>query len=184
LKLEMHKNSLFAILLRSPWWISLAVAGALFAGLRMVVPALYAGMFAVPFLAIGCIAAWKQLRAPSRASIEERLAAMRALDWKAFSELLEQHFRKSGYEVARLQGEDADLELTRGGRRSLVACKRWKVARTGVEPLRQLKAAARRQRADECMIVVAGELTEGAASFAAQEQIRILAGAELAEITK
>ena len=38
----MAKNSLFAVLLRSPWWISFAVAAALFAIARLFMPELYA----------------------------------------------------------------------------------------------------------------------------------------------
>ena len=29
MKWQMNENSLFAVLLRSPWWISFAIAGAL-----------------------------------------------------------------------------------------------------------------------------------------------------------
>lgn len=181
MKLEMHKNSLFAILLRSPWWVSLLVAGALFAGLRLLVPALYASFFALPFLVIGCVAAWRQLRAPSRATVEKKLEAVRALDAKAFTERLEGAFRAQGYEVTRLAGEDADLELSKSGQLVLVSCRRWKAARTGVEPLRQLKAAGRRRKAD-CIYVVAGEVTDGATLFAAEQGIRILGGAELANV--
>jgi len=181
MKLEMHKNSLFAILLRSPWWVSLAVAGALFAGLRLVVPGLYAAVFALPFVMIGCVAAWRQLRGRSRSTIEKKLDAVRALDAKSFAEKLEGAFRAQGYEVARLAGEDADLELSKSGQVVLVSFRRWKAARTGVEPLRQLKAAGRKRRAD-CIYVVAGEVTDGAALFAAEQGIRILSGAELANL--
>lgn len=181
MKLEMHKNSVFAILLRSPWWVSMLVAGALFAGLRLLVPGLYAAFFALPFLVIGGVAAWRQLRAPSRAAIEKKLGAVRALDGKAFAERLEAAFRAQGYEVTRFAGEEADLELSKSGARVLVSFRRWKAARTGVEPLRQLKAAAKERRAD-CIYVVAGEVTEGAARFAAGQGMRILSGAELANL--
>jgi restriction system protein len=181
MKLQMHKNSLFAILLRSPWWVSLVVAGALFAGLRLLIPPLYAGFFALPFLAIGGYAAWKALRAPSAASIERKLEAARALDGKAFAAQLEASFRGEGFEVTRLEGEDADFLLERSGTRILVACKRWKAARTGIEPLRQLKAAARSKKVPDCIYVVAGEVTPVAVSFAAENGISIFSGMELAK---
>lgn len=181
MRLEMHKNSLFAILLRSPWWISLVVAGALFGGLRLVVPALYASFFALPFVVIGCYAGWKQLRAPSAASIAKKLEAARAMDWKAFSSLMEAAFRREGYEVTRLEGEDADFYLERSGTRVLVACKRWKAARTGIEPLRQLKAAARARKVQDCIYVVAGEVTPVAAAFAAENGIGIFTGMDIAK---
>lgn len=181
MRLQMHKNSLFAILLRSPWWISLVVAAALFGGLRLVVPALYAGFFALPFVAIGCYAGWKQLRAPSAASIGKKLEAARAMDWKAFASHMEAAFRREGYEVTRLDGEDADFQLERSGTRVLVACKRWKAARTGIEPLRQLKAAARARKVPDCIYVVAGEVTPVAASFAAENGISIFSAMDIAK---
>ena len=181
MRLQMHKNSLFAILLRSPWWVSLVVAAALFGGLRLFVPALYASFFALPFVAIGCYAAWKQLRAPSAASIGKKLEAARAMDWKAFSAQIEDSFRREGYEVTRLDAEDADFHLERSGTRILVACKRWKAARTGIEPLRQLKAAARARKVPDCIYVVAGEVTPVAASFAAENGISIFSGMDIAK---
>lgn len=181
MKLQMHENSLFAILLRSPWWISVALAGALFAGLRLLIPSLYASFFALPFLVVGCYAAWKQLRAPSATSIAKKLDAARALDGKAFAARLEESFRRDGYEVSRLDGEAADLQLEKSGTRVLVACRRWKAARTGIEPLRQLKAAARSRNVPDCIYVVAGEVTPVAVAFAAENGISIFTGTEIAK---
>jgi len=183
MKLEMHKNSLFAILLRSPWWVSFAVAAALFFALRLLIQPLYAAFFGLPFFVIGCVAAWRQLRAPSRASVEQKLAALRELDARAFAERVERGFRAQGYEVTRLSGEEADLALERSGEQLLVACRRWKAARTGVEPLRALKEAGRKRKAG-CIYVVAGELTPGAASFAAEEGVRLVQGVELATLAQ
>ena len=181
MKLEMHKNSLFAILLRSPWWVSFLVAAGLFVGLRLVVPPLYAGFFALPFLAIGAVAGWRQLRLPSARSIEKKLDAARAMDWKSFAAALEAGFRREGYEVSRLDAEDADFQLEKSGARILVACKRWKAARTGVEPLRQLKAAAQARKVPGCIYVVAGEVSPVAATFAAENGISIFTGMEIAK---
>jgi restriction system protein len=184
LKLEMNKNSLFAILLRSPWWISFALAGGIFAGLRLLVPPLYAAFFALPFLVIGCYAAWQQLRAPSAASVGKRLEAIRAMGWNDFAAAVENAFRREGYEVTKFAGEDADLELAKGGRISLVACKRWKATQTGIEPLRQLMQARRKRDAHECIHVTAGEISDNARAFAAQYNIRLLHGVELTRLLK
>ena len=84
----MNKNSLFAVLLRSPWWISIAVAAGIFALARMALPEAYAlyGIFAsLPFIVIGGYAAWQQLRAPSAAQIAATLESLRALSWGEFS---------------------------------------------------------------------------------------------------
>ena len=181
----MNKNSMFAVLLRSPWWISLAVAAGIFALARMLLPEAYApyGMFAsLPFIVIGAYAAWQQLRAPSAASVAATLDALRALSWDDFSSAIEDAFRRDGYTVTRLNAAGADFDLTKAGRVSLVGCKRWKVARAGVEPLRELEAARQAREAHECIYVGAGEITDNARAFAAEKNIRLLHGAELAKL--
>ena len=181
MKFQMARNSLFAVLLRSPWWISFLVAGALFAVLRMVLPWGYALCGTLPFLFIGGYAGWLQFRAPSAARIAATLAALRAMSWDDFSSAIEDAFRRDGYRVNRLRGAAADFELTRAGRIALVGCKRWKVARTGIEPLRELDAARRAGDAHECIYVAAGEFTDNARAFAAGNDIRLLHDAGLAE---
>jgi restriction system protein len=184
----LNKNSLFAVLLRSPWWISIAVAGVVFALASMVVAKLappgtselYGIFAALPFLVIGAYAGWQQLRAPSAERIAAALESLRALSWDDFSSALEDAFRRDGYAVSRLNAAGADLELVKSGRISLVACKRWKAARTGIEPLKELDAARLARGAHECIHVAAGEITENARAFAAANNIRLLHGAELA----
>lgn len=179
----MNKNSLFAILLRSPWWISFAVAAAIFAVARMALPEAYAAyaIFAsLPFLVIGCAAGWKQLRAPSAAQVDAALERLRAMPWSEFSAAMEDAFRRDGYAVTRIDAAGADFELTKGARVTLAACKRWKVARAGIEPLRELEAARLAREAHECIYVAVGEITDTASAFAAEKKMRLLQGAELA----
>ena len=38
MKFTLHKNSLFAILGRSPWWISALIAAAVFGATRLFLP--------------------------------------------------------------------------------------------------------------------------------------------------
>jgi restriction system protein len=185
--MKMHDNSLFAILLRSPWWISLLVAVASGAAARFLLakfdmPELYAIFVALPFLVISSVAGWKQLRAPSADRVAENLEALRTLSWEAFSGALEAAYRGQGYAVAPASVPGADIELSKSGRVSLVSCKRWKVARAGIEPLRDLDAARRKAQASECIYVAAGDVTENALAFAAEKGIRLLRGAELASL--
>ncbi|MBN8509743.1 MAG: restriction endonuclease, partial [Burkholderiales bacterium] len=69
MKLRMAENSLFAILLRSPWWVSLAIAAALALLARLLLPERFVAVGAFgagfPFVVIAAIAAWRRLRAPS-----------------------------------------------------------------------------------------------------------------------
>jgi len=185
MKLRMAKDSLFAVLLRSPWWISIAIAAGIVAAVRLVLPGVhvaYAVFAALPFIVIGAIAGWRQLRQPGTARVAGTLEAVRAMSWGDFSGALEDAFRRDGYAVRRLDGPAADFELTRGGRTSLVACKRWKVARTGVDPLRELDAAKRARDAYECIYIATGEITDGALKFAREKGIRVVHGAELAKL--
>ncbi|HLS86565.1 MAG TPA: restriction endonuclease [Burkholderiales bacterium] len=187
MKLRMHENSLFAILLRSPWWVSVVVAIGLFAVVRMFVPAVYAVFSASPFLVIAGIAGWRQLRAPGAGRVQERLEDLRKMSWEQFSGEVEAAFRRDGYEVRRIpggSGSDGDFDLERNGVRRLVACKRWKAMRTGTEPLRNLLAAAERRGAEGCIYIAAGEVTENARAFCAKEGITLLADTELVKFLR
>jgi restriction system protein len=180
----MHENSLFAVLLRSPWWISIAIAVALALAARMFLPDLYAIAMGLPFLAIGAIAGWRQFQAPSAKRIAGTVEAVRAMSWGEFARVLEGAFEREGYKVARLDEAAADFELTKGWRVSLVSAKRWKAARTGIEPLEALEAARRRREAHECIYVLAGDITDNARKFAAQKNIRLAQGAELVRLLR
>ena len=185
MKLKMAENSLFAILLRSSWWISIAIAAGLIVAAAALLPPDYSHfgvVVALPFIVIGAIAGWKQLQAPSPARIAGTLDTVRAMGWNEFAEAIEAAFRADGYVVTRLAGQAADFEMQKGGRTVLLAGKRWKVARTGIEPLRELVAAGQECDARECLYVATGELTDNARRFAAQNRIRILSGPELARL--
>jgi len=125
---------------------------------------------ALPFLVIGCYAGWQQLRAPSAERIAATLESLRALSWDEFSAALEDAYRRDGYSVTRLNVAGADLELTKSARVTLVCGKRWKVARAGIEPLRELDAARQAREAHECIFVAAGDITDNARAFAAGKE--------------
>ena len=142
----------------------------------------YAIFTSLPFIVIGCVALWQQLRTPSTERIAATLESLRELSWEEFCGAIEDAFRREGYGVSRLNGAGADLELTRAGRIALVGCKRWRVARTGVEPLRELEATRLAREAQECIYVAAGEITATARAFASEKNIRLLHDAELAKL--
>ncbi len=185
MQVQMAKDSLFAILLRSPWWVSIVLAAGIVGAARFTVPevyTIYAFFAALPFIVIGGVAGWRQLRAPSAARVADALEAVRAMSWGDFSGALADALRDDGYAVSRLTGAAADFELAKAGRISLVACKRWKAARTGVDPLRDLYDAKRAREANECIHVATGEITDGARAFASERNIRLIHGAELAKL--
>lgn len=179
MKLRMSENSLFAILLRSPWWMSGALALGVFLVARLFVPPFYAAFVPLPFLVIAGVVLSRRLRKPGARKVAARLGALRAMPRESFAAALEQAFRRQGYGVSRDPG---GFELTKGGRTSLVDCRRWKATRTGVEPLRELHAAGRKREAHELIYVAAGEVTANARSFAKEKNIRLLDDAELAQM--
>ncbi len=179
--MKLRKDSLFAVLLRSPWWASALIALGLIGLARFFVPDLYAVFAALPFIGIAVYVGWKQLRAPSAMRIAKSLERVRAMSWDEFAGAMEKAYGREGYEVSRIGGAKADLELVQNGRKTLVACKRWKASRTGIEPLRELEAARRAREAEECVYVATGEITEQARAFAAQRNIRLLEGSELTQ---
>jgi restriction system protein len=182
MKLRMAKNSLFAILLRSPWWLSFAIAAGVFAVARLFIPAVYALFIPVPFAVIGCIAAWRQLRAPGAARIAAVVESAQSLSWPEFADMLEEALRRDGGSVMRLSERGADFEVAKGSRRSVVSARRWKVARTGIEPLRELYAVKEQREAQECIYVAAGEVSANARVFAGEKGIRIAEGADLVRL--
>ena len=133
----MAKQTLFAVLSRAPWWVSVIAAGALFASVRLIAPDMVAAAAALPFLAIAGYAGWLQLRAPSVGNIDEILARVRGMPWENFSAIAAEAFRRDGYAVTEVFTGAVDLKLEKSGRVTLVNCKRWKVAQTGIGPLRE-----------------------------------------------
>jgi restriction system protein len=187
LKLKMAENSLFAILLRSPWWASLGIALALALLMRLLLPEQYAvaGMLgSFPFVVIAAMAAWKQLRAPSAAQVSQTLERLQAMSSREFGDALEVAFRAQGHEVRRVDVPGADLELTMGPRRTVVAFKRWKAATVGVEALRELHAAQLRLDADASLYMAAGTLSEKANDFARESRVQLMGLAELAQLLR
>lgn len=184
MKLPLRDDSLFAVLTRAPWWVSFLLAAGVFAALRLVVAAEYAAAIAFPIAATGCWAAWKQLRAPSPKRVAARLEALRALSAENFAVVLEEAWRKQGYRVERHAGAGADYALEKGGRSTLVACRRWKAQRTGAEPLRALDAAARARHADEALYFAAGEVTAQARDFLANHAVRLVEGTEIVRLLR
>ncbi len=185
MKLKMAEKSLFAVLLRSPWWISIAVVGVFALASRALLPPQYVvfGMMGgFPFLVIGVIAAIRQWRAPSAAQAQALLAKVQSMPWRDFAASMEAAYQHKGYTVTRLPDGPADLLLHKDGRSTLVACKRWKAANHGAEQLRTLAAAQRQRDASHSIYVSLTELDASARRTATQERVELLSGVPLASL--
>lgn len=183
MKLRLPENSLFAILMRSQWWVSALVALAVFAAVRFFMEWGYALFATGPFIVIAAMTVWKQLRRPGGARLARALAEMRAMSWEAFAAALDKGFAHQGYAVRRVEG-GADFELEKAGRVTLVCARRWKAARSGAEPLRELLAAGKRRAAAECLYVCAAEMTDQAREVAKDNALRLVEGVELVHLVR
>ena len=180
----MAKNSLFAVLLRSPWWVSVAISGALALVAAALLPQAYravGALSALPFVVIAAIAARRQARLPSAAKVLATQQAVSAMSWPDFAKLLELAFARDGYSVQRGKDDAVDFDIERQGRRMFVSARRWKSARTGLAALRALQTAREAAGVPDALHIGLGELTDNARPFAAEHRIAIWAGAELAQ---
>lgn len=185
MKFKMSEKSLFATLLRAPWWVSFLVmlAVALVAGALLPDAYKIAGMLgAFPFLVIGIMAAWRQRNAISPDRIQQLADQARSMGWRDFSILVEEALRQQGFEVSRLSSGPADFQIEKNGRITLVSAKRWKAATVGAEHLRELLAARESQQAFSCTCMSLGIFSQSAIDLASQNPIQLLGPANIAQL--
>jgi restriction system protein len=187
MKFKPSKDSIFGVLLRSPWWMSAGIAVVLIIGAVAALPREYwaIGVFAsIPFVVIAVLAGWRQLRTPSSSRVDAIAAAAAAMPWAAFSSAIQTAFERDGCQVERLNGTGADFALTKDGHIALVSAGRWKAAHTGVDALRKLQAAREGRAAHEAIYVALGQISPPAREYAAAHDISFMTAPELAKLLR
>ena len=182
MKFKMAKNSLFAVLLRSPWWYSALIALGLAIAARALLPEPYVvpGIMGVfPFVVIAVMSARRQWKLPDPDRVANALEGAATMPWAEFSKLLEQAFVAQGFAVTPIKSPAADLQLLKDGEVTLVSCKRWKAANHGVDALRALHQAQQAQGAQHARYVSLASVTDNARRFAQDNGIVLMASAEL-----
>lgn len=181
MKFKFAPNSLFAILLRAPWWMSFLLVVLVVLAASALLPPAYVGYGAMggfPFLVIALVVAWRQWQAPNPARVRDTLARLAAMPWRDFAAALETAYLAQGYAVTRLQGSGADFALAKAGQVTLLSCKRWKAASLGLEALREL-AAARVETTEEgakaLVCISLGQVSDAAQAFAQAQGITLMA---------
>jgi restriction system protein len=185
MKFKMSERSLFAALLRAPWWVSFLVmlAVALVAGALLPDAYKIPGMLgAFPFLVIGIMAAWRQRKAISIERIGALVEQARTMAWRDFAILVEEALHQQGFEVSRLSSGPADFQIEKDGRVTLVSAKRWKAATVGAEHLRELLAARESQQAFSCTCMSLGTFSQAAVDLAHQSPMQLLGPANIAQL--
>lgn len=182
MKLKMAKNSLFAVLLRSPWWYSVLVVVGFAIAARALLPEPYVVvgiMGAFPFVIIAAMSTWRQWKLPNPQKVADALARAGSMSWADFAATLEKTFATQGYAVTRLNSPAADLQLSKDGAVTLVSCKRWKAANHGVEALRALHQAQQAQGAQHATYISLVNVTDNARRFAQEHGMVLIASNEL-----
>ncbi len=185
MKFKMSEKSLFATLLRAPWWVSFLVmlAVALVAGALLPEAYKIAGMLgAFPFFVIGVMAAWRQRNAISPNRIQELVEQARGMGWRDFSVLVEEALRQQGFVVTRLNDGPADFQIEKNGRVTLVSAKRWKAATVGAEHLRELLAVRESRDAFSCTCMSLGVFSQAAIDLANDSPMQLLGSANIAQL--
>lgn len=185
MKFKMAENSLFAILLRSRWWISFLVGAGWALLAAALVPQPYkivAILGSLPFWALGFVAFVRQYDQPTPLQQQALLEDAASKNWGEFANHLERAWQVEGYEVALGKDAAVDFVLRRNGKTTLVCAKRWKASTHGVEPLRALHQAMQAQNADECAYVCIAPLQDTAQRFADAQHIAVLSGLTLATL--
>jgi restriction system protein len=174
MKFKMAENSLFAILMRNPWWISLLIVIIFCLLCLALLPknlVIFGMMGTFPFFITGIVAFKRQWGKPSPAKLQAELDRLSALSWRDFSAELEAKFVKQGFEVTRLNTGAADFKLEKAGHVTLVSAKRYKAATHGLEALQALVAQQEAQGADKAMYVCLSPVTAQAAKFAKEKGV-------------
>lgn len=105
MKFKMAPNSLFAILLRNPWWISFLLAAVISMLCAALLPkelVVFGVLGTIPFLVTGFVALKRQWNAPSTAALKAEAARLAGLSWRDFSNELEAKWVRQGFTVERL----------------------------------------------------------------------------------
>ncbi len=182
---KMAENSIFAILLRSPWWASALIAVSIIMLASVLLPMQYrvfGWTAALPFVVIMGMVLWRLSQAPSRQQIERMLERVRAMNAREFTSELRQGYERMGCQVEAVARPPADLLVTQGWRTRLVSCRRWKAAALGVEPLRELSVAREAAQAHDGVIVALGDVSPAALRFAKANRIEVLDADGLARL--
>ncbi|HEV7803827.1 MAG TPA: restriction endonuclease [Burkholderiales bacterium] len=179
----MAKETLFRILLRQPWWVTLLVALAMFGAAQAIFPPV-APFMALPFAGLAVYIAFRQWTGKSPVDADERLASLRGMSWEEFSALVADAYGRRGYGVTPAERPGYDFTLTKGGRITLLHCRRWRVNQVGVGPVRDLARAVQREEVSNGICISAGTFSAPAQKLVATEPVTLLFGTELVELVR
>src|SRR5689334_15721587 len=108
----MAQDTLFNLLRRQPWWVSLLVAFVLF-WIAHAIFAPVAPFIALPFVVLAAYIAFLQFRSGAPADVGGRLAEFRAMSWESFSAAITDSYRRKGFIVTPAKSSGYDFTLVK-----------------------------------------------------------------------
>src|SRR5688572_28596325 len=178
---RMAQETLFRILSRQPWWITLLVALGLFWITYSIFPPI-APFVALPFVLLAGYIAVVQWRKGSPSDVDKHLETLRGMSWEQFSALVVQAYQERGYTVLPSEGRGYDFKLTKDSQTILLQCRRWKVNQVGAVPVRELAEAVANSDAYKGICLSAGEFSQPALKLTVDEPVSLVSGADLIEL--
>ncbi len=192
--------SLLETLVLLPWWVGLILAGVLYwvSGMTAVfaekspviaavVPMIAKVMAFLCLLAAG-ISAIRSAIIRRTLNRQDSLESLAKLHWKAFEDVLAEVFRRQGYSVDEQLGGGpdggVDLVLRRGGKVTLVQCKRWTGKSVGASIVRELFGIMASEKADAGILVTTATFTKECEAFARGKPVRLIDGETLLPLVR
>jgi len=198
-----RKNeTILNLLAKSPWWVSVVVAGMAFVILRYILPSIggdnivlkgvaraaptVAPWAALFFFIPAPISAYHTWRKRKLLDNQKGLDSIRSLSWREFEELVGEAYRRAGYTVRENSGAGpdggVDLVLNKDGNTYLVQCKQWRSWKIGVKVVREMYGLLVAKHATGTIIITSGIFTQEAKDFASGKPIDLVEGRQLADL--
>lgn len=151
------------------------------------------GQYALPLI-FGFGAAISAYKKYSRQKLHDKVTAnpmkdvLNDMSWHQFEMLVGEAYRQQGYQIKELGGSGpdggADLVITKDNTKYLVQCKQWQAYKVGVKPVRELLGVMVGQGATGGIVVTSGDFTADAINFARNNNIQLVDGHTLHEMTR
>lgn len=177
----MARETLFRILQRQHWGVTLLVAAGLFGVTYLFFPPI-APFIALPFAVLAIYIAIVQWRKGSPLDVDRHLETLRGMSWEEFSSTVVAAYEERGYTVLPSDGGGYDYKLTKNGQTILLQCRRWKVNQVGAAPVRELAKAVATTDAYKGICLAAGEFSLPARKLTVDEPVSLVSGADLIEL--
>ena len=200
-----RRDGILALLVEAPWWVSVLVSLAAYAFVAFIIPSVLgredrligplarqipslAPLVALAFLLPAPLSIFRRWRARQVLDSQTGIDSVRALPWQQFETLVAEGYRHKGYAVEATGGGGPDggidLVAKKGGKRSLVQCKHWRVYRVGVKEARELLGLVTAERAAGGILITSGSFTTEAEAFSRGQPLELVNGRRLLELIR